>query len=154
MSRGRRAALDRVQEAQRALAAQTVWWYQAVAGRLGIHATDVQAMNILAAAPLTAGELGVATNLTTASVTKLIDRLEQRGFARRTRDPQDRRRVYVELVDEVTQREVMPLYDEVTRLAERLHKRYDDEQLALIESFLHDSAEVLRLESERLRAEA
>jgi DNA-binding MarR family transcriptional regulator len=151
VSRGRRAALDRVLQAQRALASQTVGWYQAVAGRLGIHATDVQAMNLLAGGPLTAGELGAATNLTTASVTKLIDRLEQRGFARRVRDPGDRRRVYVELVDEVTEREVMPLYDELTKVAERQHKRYDDEQLALIEGFLNDAEELLRSEVERLR---
>ena len=44
---------------------------------------------------VTAGDLARLTGLTTGAVTGIIDRLERAGFARRERDPEDRRRVYV-----------------------------------------------------------
>jgi DNA-binding MarR family transcriptional regulator len=37
------------------------------------------------------------TGLTTGAVTGIIDRLEQAGFARREKDPHDRRRVIVRI---------------------------------------------------------
>lgn len=42
-------------------------------------------------------ELGRSLNLSPASVTRLIDRLEERGLIERERDPADRRRVAVRL---------------------------------------------------------
>ena len=72
---------------------------QAAADRIGINATDLNCLNILSfSGQLTAGELARATGLTTASITGVIDRLEEAGFVRRERDTRDRRRVVVHLV--------------------------------------------------------
>jgi DNA-binding MarR family transcriptional regulator len=69
----------------------------AVAARVGLSPADIAAVELLARrGPLTAGELGAATALASASVTGLIDRLEAARFVRRVRDPQDGRRVRVE----------------------------------------------------------
>jgi DNA-binding MarR family transcriptional regulator len=46
---------------------------------------------------LTAGDLVRQTMVTTGAVTNRIDRLEQRGFVRRTRAPEDRRVVRIQL---------------------------------------------------------
>jgi DNA-binding MarR family transcriptional regulator len=46
---------------------------------------------------LTAGELLDALMITSGAVTNRIDRLEQRGFVRRTRAPEDRRVVRIQL---------------------------------------------------------
>jgi DNA-binding MarR family transcriptional regulator len=46
---------------------------------------------------LTSGELGAYLGLTSASMTALIDRLEQAGYAHRVPHGSDRRRVLVEL---------------------------------------------------------
>jgi DNA-binding MarR family transcriptional regulator len=46
---------------------------------------------------LTAGTLGQAVELSSASVTALVDRLEKAGHVRRVRDPADRRRVALEM---------------------------------------------------------
>src|SRR5580692_3862465 len=71
---------------------------QAAADRIGINATDLNCLNILSfSGQMTAGELARATGLTTASITGVIDRLEQSGFVRRERDAGDRRRVLVHL---------------------------------------------------------
>src|SRR5215831_70465 len=72
---------------------------QAAAERIGINLTDLNCLNILGlSGPMTAGQLARATGLTTASVTGIIDRLEEAGFARRERDSADRRRVVIHLV--------------------------------------------------------
>jgi DNA-binding Lrp family transcriptional regulator len=72
---------------------------QAAAERIGINLTDLNCLNILSlTGPMTAGQLARATGLTTASVTGIIDRLEEAGFARRERDSADRRRVVIHLV--------------------------------------------------------
>src|SRR5690349_21852556 len=71
---------------------------QLAAERIGVNATDLNCLNLVAlAGPLTAGELARQTGLTTASITGVLDRLEEGGFVRRERDPKDRRRVNVKL---------------------------------------------------------
>ena len=51
---------------------------QAAADRIGINATDLNCLNILSfSGHMTAGELARATGLTTASITGVIDRLEE-----------------------------------------------------------------------------
>jgi DNA-binding MarR family transcriptional regulator len=65
---------------------------------LGINRTDGRCLDIIdREGPLTAGRLAERSGLTTAAVTAVLDRLEQAGYARRVGDPDDRRRVLVEL---------------------------------------------------------
>src|SRR5919202_1858393 len=70
----------------------------------GLGRTDVRALVAIMDAArrgeaLTAGRLGEAVELRSASVTALIDRLERVGHVRRVRDPADRRRVTLEMSD-------------------------------------------------------
>src|SRR5215475_3385475 len=68
----------------------------AAADRIGINVTDLNCLNILTLrGHMTAGELARATGLTTASITGVVDRLEEGGFVRREKDPHDRRRVII-----------------------------------------------------------
>ena len=102
---------------------------QAAADRIGINATDLNCLNILSfSGQLTAGELARATGLTTASITGVIDRLEQAGFVRRERDGKDRRRVVVHLELDKALANVAPLFLPdgprlAERMADRLHRR-------------------------------
>src|SRR6202451_2267401 len=71
---------------------------QLSAERIGINVTDLNCLNIVAlTGSMTAGDLARATGLTTASITGVLDRLEEGGFVRRERDSHDRRRVIVKL---------------------------------------------------------
>ncbi|HLS79767.1 MAG TPA: MarR family transcriptional regulator [Nocardia sp.] len=73
---------------------------QAGARAVGLGATDLYALNILElTGPMTPGELGARTGLTTGPTTRLVDRLEQAGYVRRAPDPADRRKVIVEPLD-------------------------------------------------------
>jgi DNA-binding MarR family transcriptional regulator len=74
------------------------------AGEHGLGRTDVRALVAImdaarAGQALTAGGLGAAVDLSSASVTALVDRLERVGHVRRARDPEDRRRVVLEASD-------------------------------------------------------
>src|SRR5437763_16878943 len=67
------------------------------AERLGINRTDLLCLNAIEnSGGLTAGQIAAHTGLTTGAVTGVVDRLERAGYARRARDPHDRRRVAVE----------------------------------------------------------
>ena len=69
-----------------------------VAEKLGISQREWEAVDVLdAAGPLTAGELASLMRVSTGAVTGIVDRLEERGFVTRRRDPSDRRKVIVEL---------------------------------------------------------
>ena len=71
---------------------------QAVADAIGINRTDMRCLDVIQReGPVPAGRLADETGLTTGAITTVLDRLERAGFARRTRDPADRRRVLVEL---------------------------------------------------------
>ena len=76
---------------------------QAVAERFGLNRTDARALDVLDQheGPITAGELAQAMHLTTGAITSVIDRLEKAGWAKRVRDPADRRRVLVEVTAKV-----------------------------------------------------
>jgi DNA-binding MarR family transcriptional regulator len=75
---------------------------QRFAGLHGLNRTDVRALVAImdatrAGRPMTAGALGAAVELSSASVTALVDRLERAGHVRRVRDEADRRRVVLEM---------------------------------------------------------
>ncbi|HEX4363215.1 MAG TPA: MarR family transcriptional regulator [Solirubrobacteraceae bacterium] len=65
---------------------------------LGVNRTAGRCIDVIdREGPVAAGRLAEASGLTTAAVTAVIDRLERAGYARRVGDPNDRRRVLVEL---------------------------------------------------------
>src|SRR5262252_10558235 len=102
---------------------------QAAADRIGINATDLNCLNILSfSGHMTAGELARATGLTTASITGVLDRLEEAGFVRRERDPHDRRRVIVRLDAARGLRDVAPVFAPVIAAWQAVAARYTDEQ--------------------------
>ncbi|MGH7776177.1 MAG: MarR family winged helix-turn-helix transcriptional regulator [Candidatus Dormibacterales bacterium] len=71
---------------------QAQLWQQA---RLTL--TQLTVLRQLRGAPLTAGRLGQAVGLSPTSVTRLLDRLEERRLVSRRRGPEDRRCVEVHL---------------------------------------------------------
>ena len=77
----------------------------AIADHLGIHPTALRCLDILdQGGPMTAGKLAERARLSPGATTALLDRLEEKGLARRTRDTTDRRRVLVEATPELRER--------------------------------------------------
>ena len=113
----------------------------------GLNRTDVRALVAIMDAArrgdaLTAGRLGDAVDLQSASVTALVDRLEKVGHVRRVRDPDDRRRVSLQMSDTAMaagaehfgglQRDLLAAMSD-----------YTDDDLAVVHRFLVDMTAVI-----------
>jgi DNA-binding MarR family transcriptional regulator len=123
----------------------------AAAERLGINTTDLNCLNIVAlTGPMTAGELARTTGLTTASITGVLDRLEESGFVRRERDTHDRRRVVIHL-NYAGSRQVGPVFAPLVKAWRAALSQYSDEDLRLILEFQGQMEQVMRDQVTRLR---
>jgi DNA-binding MarR family transcriptional regulator len=142
LSRQKRDTFEELIREVRRSHAATDRFDQAVADALGINRTDMRCLDIVQLeGPVTAGRLAELTGLTTGAITTVIDRLEKAGFARRVRDPQDRRRVLVEMSAEAM-RGADNFYGEQLAESERIYKRYTLEQLELLLEFVRGSREL------------
>jgi DNA-binding MarR family transcriptional regulator len=129
--------LDEVRRSQNA----TDRFDQAVADALGLNRTDMRCLDVVdREGPVPAGRLAAATGLTTAAITAAIDRLERAGYARRVRDPDDRRRVLVELTP-AARNAAGSFYEPHAALAESLYDRYTQEEIELLLEFVRFSRE-------------
>jgi DNA-binding MarR family transcriptional regulator len=133
--------LDQLELAGRASSVATVMFHTAVAARQGLSASEEKALDLLErSGPLTAGELARQSGLAPASVTGLINRLEDKGFARRIQNPSDRRSILVEVDVERMYARVAPLFADWVRSLQELYAGYSDEQLEVILHFLTEAA--------------
>jgi DNA-binding MarR family transcriptional regulator len=149
LSRQKRDTFEELVREVRRSQAATARFDQAVADALGLNRTDMRCLDILQMeGSVTAGRLAELTGLTTGAITTVLDRLENAGFARRVRDPNDRRRVLVEMAPEAMSG-AANLYGEHIAQAEQVYKRYTLEQLELLLEFVRGSREL----NERAAAE-
>ncbi|MBV8954450.1 MAG: MarR family transcriptional regulator [Solirubrobacterales bacterium] len=118
---------------------------------MGINQTDGRALDLLDQhGRMSAGELARASGLSTGAVTAVVDRLERSGYAQRVPDPQDRRRVLVEMTAKAkatTEELFGPLADSAWPLLER----WTDEQLEMLLEFLRLSRGVQEQHANWLR---
>ncbi len=101
---------------------------QRAAEQVGVSRNDLRALNALEEGPVRAGYLAEHLGLTTGATSSLIDRLERRGLAERTRDPADRRVVLV-APTRAMYAELGPLYGGVARKIAQLADGYSEEEL-------------------------
>jgi DNA-binding MarR family transcriptional regulator len=113
----------------------------------GLNRTDVRALVAIMDAArrgqsLTAGGLGDAVDLRSASVTALVDRLERVGHVRRVRDADDRRRIALEITDSAMAAGLQHFgglqRDLVAAMAD-----YSEEELAVVHRFLEEMTRVI-----------
>ena len=120
---------------------------QRFAERYGLNRTDVRALVAIMDAArrgeaLTAGRLGEAVDLRSASVTALVDRLERVGHVRRVRDPEDRRRVSLEMSDSAMAAGAEH-FGGLARDLVAAMAGYTDDELAVVHRWLEDMTAVI-----------
>ncbi|MGY1709678.1 MarR family winged helix-turn-helix transcriptional regulator [Geodermatophilus sp. SYSU D00758] len=123
----------------------------------GLGRTDVRALVAIMDAArqgqaLTAGALGSAVELSSASVTALVDRLERVGHVRRVRDPEDRRRVALEISDTAMDAGA-EFFGGLQRDLVAALAGYDDAELAAVRRFLEEMTGVIARHARRAPAE-
>ena len=138
-------------EVGRTLSTHTVMLHAAVAERLGLNITDHKALDFACrgGGPVTAGELAELTGLTTGAITGVIDRLEKAGFARRERDPNDRRRIIIRPTSRA--QEIGRLFESLARAMTRLCSQYTDRDLTLLIDFFDQVTALVQDETRKLR---
>jgi DNA-binding MarR family transcriptional regulator len=127
-------------QAGREISAAAVMFHTALSARLGLTATEEKALDLLDRnGPLTGRQLAERSGLAPASVTSLVDRLEAKGVARRTRNPADGRSVLIETTPDRLAG-LGPLFADWVRELDELCGKYTDAELAVITDFLTESA--------------
>jgi DNA-binding MarR family transcriptional regulator len=132
---------------------QSVVLSQVIAERLRINPTDLECLGLLAEnGSVTAGRLAELTGLTTGAITGVIDRLERAGYARRERDPHDRRRVFVQpLMERIDQ--IGPHFAALAQTMDELVAQYTGQDLKLILDFVIRSNDLVQQHIARLQQE-
>jgi DNA-binding MarR family transcriptional regulator len=126
----------------------------ASAEAVGLHASEWYALSLIDFhGAMSPGELSARTGLTTGATTRLIDRLEKAGFARRQADPNDRRRVIVEPVPDSMQR-IEDVVGPARRHVAEVLAHYDDDQRALLFDYFARAAPAFRAASEEIRTKS
>jgi DNA-binding MarR family transcriptional regulator len=117
-------------------------FHQAVGEALGLGATDVKAIQMIAATPMTPTALAEQLGLTGAAVTTLVDRIADAGFVRRERDEADRRSVTVRAVPSAIKK-IDALYDAYGKAMSKLLSSYSEREFEVIEGWLEKTTALL-----------
>ena len=133
--------------------AAIVGFHLAAADAVGLGASDYQALNVLDLdGPLSAGELALRLGLTSGATTRLLERLETAGVARRVVSAQDRRRLVIESTGVLPER-----LDEILAMVRPpvgdVLQGLDPEQLDGVRRYFRGAADAYRQAARRLSQE-
>ncbi|GAA0576833.1 MarR family transcriptional regulator [Kribbella sandramycini] len=125
----------------------------AAAAALGINRTDLACIGLLAiSGGMTAGRLATEAGLSPAATTTVIERLEAAGYAVRSKDGADRRRVVVTTTPLAEER-IEQVYGPVLPAGTALLSRYTRAELETIQRFLTQGEELQDRQAERIRSQ-
>jgi DNA-binding MarR family transcriptional regulator len=125
----------------------------AAATVFGVNRTDLRILGAVRHAPLTAGQVAEAVQLSPAAATTAIQRLAARGHLTREPDPADRRRAVVALTSsarELAER----VYGPVGEAGMAAFQRWTAVELELIADFLERGRALQFAEAARIRGMA
>lgn len=127
----------------RQMGAQSTLSSVAIAKRFGIHASDLEALDLIfIRKEASAGDLAKATGLTSGSITALIDRLAAKGYVTRHDDPGDRRKTIVRVNRRMTA-QIEAAYAPRQKAMHALWSEFTPDQLEAIGEFLDKSTRLL-----------
>lgn len=142
-SRDHRGLNRAIKESLRELGVQLSLLNHSVGGRLDLKATDLECLDLVSReGPLSPSELARRAGLHPATVTGILDRLEQGGWIARERDPSDRRAVLVRAVrGRVAEVARLYLVDSgMNDAMDQILAGYADDELELVAGFLRRTA--------------
>ena len=150
--KNRAELIEALFQASREQSTRTIMFHQALTERLGLNATDHKCLDILSrTGSITAGKLAELTGLTTGAVTGVIDRLEKAGFVRRAKDPDDRRRVVIEISLDKAKAAFEPLFVSLGEAMNKLLSQYSEQELAILLDYILQTTIILQEETKKLK---
>jgi DNA-binding MarR family transcriptional regulator len=115
-----------------------------VARRHGLSHAALNALAVIEGngAPLATGEISTRMHITTGTMTSVLDTLERNGYIRRLADPDDRRRVLVDITP-TAQTVLDQMLPEVQQQAKAVMTVLDDDTLQALLDILATLAEAI-----------
>lgn len=151
-ARHRRRAVSELKVALRDVRVQLSLLNHNVGARAGLKDGDLDCLDLISIhAPISPSALAKRAGLHPATMTGILDRLEQGGWIARDRDSKDRRAVRIRAVPE-RNREMFQLYTGMNALMDDLAADYDSTQLELITAFLQRTTDAGRVAAAELAA--
>jgi DNA-binding MarR family transcriptional regulator len=112
----------------------------AVGARVELRGPDLEILDLVARhGPLSPSGVAAATGVHPATLTGIVDRLELGGWLTRVPDPEDRRRIRLEVRRERGP-ELVRLYGPMNRSLAEICSGLTPEQLLVVRDFLRDAA--------------
>lgn len=129
-----------------------VIFHDTVGRSLGLSAVERKTIDVLKRlGPAPVSVIVQHTGLTSGSVTGLVDRLVQRGYAQRTADTDDRRRVLVSLTDNTgLDQHLAAIFEPLRTDMRETMANYTADELAVIGDFQRRTADLLREHTSRI----
>lgn len=129
---------------------ETAHFHAVAAAKNGTNITDSKTISVLMQeGSMTAGQLAVRLSLTTGAVTSVIDRLEAARLVQRVSDPEDRRKVIVQ-VDHRSIARLDKTYESMGAAFHKLLEHYSTEQLEFLVEFYLAAIELTKEETGKL----
>ena len=146
----RRRMAATIKQSLRALRVQLAFLNLRVGAQLDLKDVDIDCLDLLAShGPLSPTNLARRAGLHPATMTGVLDRLEQGGWVARERDPSDRRAVVVRVRHERTA-ELMRLYAGMNSFMDEICAGYDEAELTVIADFLGRTTNAGRIAADEL----
>jgi len=139
-----------IKQSMRELSVQLSVLNHQVAAHLDLTDIDLDCLDFISReGPLSPSALARRTGLHPATMTGILDRLEQRGWIARDRDPSDRRAVVVR-ANRTRNAEIMRLYSGMNTSMDRICAGYGETELELVADFLRRTADAGRNATDEL----
>lgn len=146
----RASLLNELQFLGQMMSSETALFHHAAAAKNGLSITESKTISaLMQEGPMTAGQLAKRLSLTTGAVTGVIDRLEAGGFAKRSADPNDRRKVIVNLNAKKLQR-VGKTYESMGKSFQKVLEQYSTEELDFLAQYFKKAIELTKVEIAKL----
>jgi len=154
-ARLRRQLNRAIKEGLRDVGAQLTRLNNSVGGRLDLKASDLESLDVIdREGPLSPTALARRTGQHPATLTGILDRLEDGGWIVRDRDTADRRGVVVK-AERGRAAQIVRLYlvdSGMNTALDEILTGYSDADLAVVADFLRRAADAGRLSADRLRS--
>lgn len=149
-ARGRRRSAAAIRESLRELSTQLSLLNHQVGSRLALNDVDIECLDLINRhGPLGPSALARLAGLHPATLTGVLNRLQNGGWIARERDTVDRRAVLVRAIRE-RNAELLQLYSGMNCAMEQILASYGEAELDLLADFLRRTADAGRDATEHL----